>query len=597
MKRFVVLLTLALVPAQAWAITWQVWPGQSIQTAINGARAGDVVIVHAEGQRSATYYESLTLKAGVTVRSDGYAEVTIDGQNASQTISLTGNGQGMFFGGPGVGFTISGGTTYGVWFPGVSNLTVQELKVISDPSLSAMVVSGDGATTHLIDIFIRDQTTAVFGLDLGGDFTVQGLRVQNVATTAVHAEWCAPTLQAPYLRYCDVGCLVTAGTIAIDGGMIEYCGTGAGASANSWPAQVVANGVDFVNCDIGISACGDGYGHPGIVTATGCTVRECDIGINSQRGAGSIKGCGFELNDTGIVVTDALSTLYIGGDGADMNHFWTSPGDGIHLGAGAKASIGANTFEGVAGTAIHVESGNGNVSISGCEMAGSGGFQGIRTRGQGTMATIRNCTIQGYSSAVVPLPRAVAVTDLFMTGPTADLGTVAPNSPGTNAFSQNTTDLFYGPSIGQPGQNPVPIYAQLNYWGENPPAAQSFGGSWAGAIVYDPWLPQPPAPAPRLPEDDALPTGLVVEAARPNPAHETTTIALSLPASGHAEVAVFDMQGRLMKTLLNEERPSGRVMVEWDGTDETGRRLGAGIYLWKVRSVSGTAAGTLVLIR
>ncbi|MBN1426641.1 right-handed parallel beta-helix repeat-containing protein, partial [Candidatus Fermentibacteria bacterium] len=334
------------------------------------------------------------------------------------------------------------------------------------------------------------------------------------------------------------------------------------------------------------------------VMATGCTFRECDIGISSQRGAGSIKGCWFQENDTGIAVTDALSTLYIGGAGADINEFWTSPGDGIHLGSGAKATVGANTFQNVAGTAIHVESGNATVSIQGCGMDGSGGcFQGIRTRGQGTMATIRGCTIQGYSSPVVPLPRAVAVTDLFMTGPTADLGTVAPNSPGTNAFSQNTTDLFYGPSIGQPGQNPVPIYAQLNYWGENPPAAQSFGGSWSGAIVYDPWLPQPPAPAPRLPEDEALPTGLVVEAVRPNPARETATIVLSLPAAGHAEVAVFDMQGRLMKTLLNEERPAGRALVEWDGTDESGRPLGAGVYLWKVRSVSGTAAGTLVLIR
>ena len=64
----------------------------------------------------------------------------------------------------------------------------------------------------------------------------------------------------------------------------------------------------------------------------------------------------------------------------------------------------------------------------------------------------------------------------------------------------------------------------------------------------------------------------------PNPFYGSTTIAISAPKPCLVRVAVFDMQGRMLRTITWDEHVSGTKAYTWDGTDEAGRRLGAGEY-------------------
>ncbi|HET7224395.1 MAG TPA: FlgD immunoglobulin-like domain containing protein [Candidatus Eisenbacteria bacterium] len=72
--------------------------------------------------------------------------------------------------------------------------------------------------------------------------------------------------------------------------------------------------------------------------------------------------------------------------------------------------------------------------------------------------------------------------------------------------------------------------------------------------------------------------------ALPNPFTSTTTLRMSLRATGPATLAVYDVAGRRVRTLLDGVQRAGARTVTWDGRDEAGARLGAGVYLVRLNA-------------
>ncbi len=85
-------------------------------------------------------------------------------------------------------------------------------------------------------------------------------------------------------------------------------------------------------------------------------------------------------------------------------------------------------------------------------------------------------------------------------------------------------------------------------------------------------------------------------AAHPNPFNPATTITYRLDRAGAARVAVFDLRGRLVSTLLQADLPAGEGRVLWTGRDDQGRAVEAGTYLCRLDGPGGvrTVAVTLV---
>jgi hypothetical protein len=65
----------------------------------------------------------------------------------------------------------------------------------------------------------------------------------------------------------------------------------------------------------------------------------------------------------------------------------------------------------------------------------------------------------------------------------------------------------------------------------------------------------------------------------PNPFNPSTTIAFDLPAAGPLRLSVFDVAGRLVRTLVDDSMPQGSHKTVWDGRDSSGREVGSGSYL------------------
>ncbi|MCF7798139.1 MAG: hypothetical protein K9N36_10290, partial [Candidatus Marinimicrobia bacterium] len=65
-----------------------------------------------------------------------------------------------------------------------------------------------------------------------------------------------------------------------------------------------------------------------------------------------------------------------------------------------------------------------------------------------------------------------------------------------------------------------------------------------------------------------------------------TTIRYDLPEAGRIRVAVYDIRGRLVTTLTNEDKQPGSYQVQWQGKDTSGRMVGSGLYFYTLEALA-----------
>lgn len=71
----------------------------------------------------------------------------------------------------------------------------------------------------------------------------------------------------------------------------------------------------------------------------------------------------------------------------------------------------------------------------------------------------------------------------------------------------------------------------------------------------------------------------------------------ALDSPGRATLALYDVRGRRMVTLVDREAPAGRHELRWDGRDGAGARVSPGVYLLRLVTHGRAASGKLVLVR
>jgi len=76
---------------------------------------------------------------------------------------------------------------------------------------------------------------------------------------------------------------------------------------------------------------------------------------------------------------------------------------------------------------------------------------------------------------------------------------------------------------------------------------------------------------------------------QPNPFNPRTLISFSLAQSGPVDISVFDVNGRLVRKLVDGTKEAGPHSVYWDGTNDQGHRVGSGVY-WSQMKVGSWAS-------
>ncbi|MBN1464371.1 FG-GAP repeat protein, partial [candidate division KSB1 bacterium] len=83
-----------------------------------------------------------------------------------------------------------------------------------------------------------------------------------------------------------------------------------------------------------------------------------------------------------------------------------------------------------------------------------------------------------------------------------------------------------------------------------------------------------------LVEQPSVPLEFALLQNYPNPFNPQTTIRFDLPASAEVTLVVYDMQGRVVRTLVSGHRDGGAHYAVWDAMDDSGRTVASGLYIY-----------------
>jgi hypothetical protein len=98
-------------------------------------------------------------------------------------------------------------------------------------------------------------------------------------------------------------------------------------------------------------------------------------------------------------------------------------------------------------------------------------------------------------------------------------------------------------------------------------------------------------------ESITTPEVLRIESIRPNPTRGETTIRYGLPDASRVTVAVYDLQGRQVATLLDGMEDRGAHVVVWNSRDADARLVGQGVYLVRIEAGTETQTRPLIVVR
>jgi alkaline phosphatase len=102
---------------------------------------------------------------------------------------------------------------------------------------------------------------------------------------------------------------------------------------------------------------------------------------------------------------------------------------------------------------------------------------------------------------------------------------------------------------------------------------------------------------PEEPELDGVPAAFALHGNYPNPFNPSTTIKYDLPRTTQVALRVYDLHGRLVRTLVDGVHSAGGHEVVWDGRSEAGRPMASGIYYCQLATDDRVAVTKMSLVK
>jgi hypothetical protein len=97
-----------------------------------------------------------------------------------------------------------------------------------------------------------------------------------------------------------------------------------------------------------------------------------------------------------------------------------------------------------------------------------------------------------------------------------------------------------------------------------------------------------------------LPKSFSIYQNYPNPFNPSTTIRYEIPETDGevpVNISVYDLRGRLVVTLLDENKVPGRYQVHWDGIDKRGQKVSSGVYFFRIIAGDFISTRKMIVVR
>ena len=83
----------------------------------------------------------------------------------------------------------------------------------------------------------------------------------------------------------------------------------------------------------------------------------------------------------------------------------------------------------------------------------------------------------------------------------------------------------------------------------------------------------------------------------PNPFNPSTAISYELETAAHVQLAIYDVHGVLVRTLVDGPRFPGGETVSWNGTDDGGNAVATGVYFYRLEVAGQAETRRMVLLK
>jgi len=98
-------------------------------------------------------------------------------------------------------------------------------------------------------------------------------------------------------------------------------------------------------------------------------------------------------------------------------------------------------------------------------------------------------------------------------------------------------------------------------------------------------------------DDPAIPLKLALAQNYPNPFNPQTSISCTIPQGGYVKLEVYNILGSKIRTLVNGDMDAGQHTIIFDGADDSGNSVAAGVYFYRLKTDGGTLTRKMVLIK
>ena len=98
-------------------------------------------------------------------------------------------------------------------------------------------------------------------------------------------------------------------------------------------------------------------------------------------------------------------------------------------------------------------------------------------------------------------------------------------------------------------------------------------------------------------DEEVIPDSYALYQNYPNPFNPVTTIRYDLPERAVVSIRIFDIKGRIIRTLVQETHDPGRRVVVWDATNQNGEDVSAGMYMYMIQAGKFSQVRKMLLLK
>ena len=98
-------------------------------------------------------------------------------------------------------------------------------------------------------------------------------------------------------------------------------------------------------------------------------------------------------------------------------------------------------------------------------------------------------------------------------------------------------------------------------------------------------------------DGELIPKKFALHQNYPNPFNPITTLRYDLPEGALVNVTIYDMMGRVVKTMVNSQQNAGFKSVRWNATNDKGFQVSAGLYLYTIQAGEFRQTKKMVLLK